>query len=167
MGGAALIGAAADPGEEGQAIDAVAVCDTYDDLKSVTDDLASKFFMPPLPWISTHLALPLASAHAGANLAAFRPVDMVDRIAPRPLLVIHARGDEIIAFQHGTRLFEAASEPKLRCWIGKRQVVKKDGIPVDAWLDSDKQTADHNGVMLSSEANGAVESFFAWARKIL
>ncbi len=43
MGGAALIGAAADPSEEGRAIDAVAVYDTYDDLNSLTQDLTSTF----------------------------------------------------------------------------------------------------------------------------
>jgi fermentation-respiration switch protein FrsA (DUF1100 family) len=29
-----------------------------------------------------------------------------------PVLVVHSRGDEIIAFSHGQRLFEAAPEPK-------------------------------------------------------
>jgi fermentation-respiration switch protein FrsA (DUF1100 family) len=167
MGGAALIGAAADPGEDGRAIDAVAVYDTYDDLKSLTEDLTSKFFAPPLPWMSTHLALPLASAHAGTDLANFRPADIVDRIAPRPILVIHARGDEIIDFQHGIHLFDAASEPKLRCWIGKRKVVKKNGVEVEVWLDGDDINADHNGVILSNEANGAVQCFFSWAREIM
>jgi len=167
MGGAALIGAAADPGEDGRAIDAVAVYDTYDDLNALTEDLTRKFFMPPLPWLSTHLALPLASVHAGVNLATFRPADVVDRIAPRPILVVHARGDDIIDFHHGTRLFDAASEPKLRCWIGKEKIVKRNGVKVLLWLDSDDIPADHNGVMLSNEASGAVESFFSWARSIL
>lgn len=167
MGGAALIGAAADPGEDGQAIDAVAVYDTYDDLKSLTADLTGKFFLPPMPWLSTHLALPLASAHAGVNLGNFRPADVVDRIAPRPLLVVHARGDQIIDFKHGTRLFDAASEPKLRCWIGKRKIVTKDGETKEYWLDSDDIPADHNGVILSNEASGAVQSFFSWARPIM
>ena len=167
MGGAALIAAAADPGEDGRAIDAVAVYDTYDDLGSLAEDVTRKVFMPPLPWMSTHLALPLASAHAGTNLANFRPADMVDKIAPRPLLVIHARGDEIIDFRHGTRLFDAASEPKLRCWIGKRKIIKQDGIDREVWRDSDDIPADHNGVIMSNEASGAVESFFAWARPIL
>jgi len=29
-----------------------------------------------------------------------------------PVLVVHSRDDEIIPFQHGERLFEAANEPK-------------------------------------------------------
>jgi uncharacterized protein len=35
-----------------------------------------------------------------------------------PVLVVHSRGDEIIAFSHGQRLFEAAPEPKafLEIW---------------------------------------------------
>lgn len=166
MGGAALIAASADPGPDGQAIDAVAVYDTYDDLGALAEDLSNKYFLPPLSWLSTHVALPLASAHAGADLADFRPAAVVDGLAPRPLLVIHARGDQVIGFEHGVRLFQAAAEPKLRCWIGKYKPVP--GHPSEkAWLDSDDLPADHNGVILSNEAGGAVQSFFAWSRQIL
>ncbi len=37
----------------------------------------------------------------------------VSRIAPRPLLIIHSRGDQEIAFEHGKALFEHAVEPRL------------------------------------------------------
>ncbi len=36
---------------------------------------------------------------------------VIDRVS-MPLLVVHSRGDEIIPFRHGRRLFEAAHEPK-------------------------------------------------------
>ena len=104
MGGAALIAASADPGPDGRAIDAVAVYDTYDDLGSLADDMAQRYFLPPLNWLCMNVSLPLASAHAGTDLAHFRPAAVVDHIAPRPLLVIHGRSDDVIGFQHGVRL---------------------------------------------------------------
>lgn len=41
-----------------------------------------------------------------------RPLDRVGGISPRPLLVMHSEEDEIIPFEHGRTLYEAAREPK-------------------------------------------------------
>jgi fermentation-respiration switch protein FrsA (DUF1100 family) len=40
--------------------------------------------------------------------------DNLDRVGDlgAPLLVIHSRGDRVVPFEHGRRLYEAASEPK-------------------------------------------------------
>ena len=58
----------------------------------------------------------------GAELYPLLPVRLLSRFrydtlaaiarVEMPLLVVHSRGDEIIPFRHGRRLFEAAREPK-------------------------------------------------------
>lgn len=40
------------------------------------------------------------------------PVDFLDHLPPRPLLVIHGDHDPIVPFELGERLFEKAAEPK-------------------------------------------------------
>lgn len=50
----------------------------------------------------------------GVNLADARPVDLVGRIAPRPLLLIHSTGDTLIPAAHADRLLAAA--PGAQLW---------------------------------------------------
>ncbi|SPD73637.1 2-hydroxy-6-oxohepta-2,4-dienoate hydrolase (TodF) [uncultured Desulfobacterium sp.] len=40
------------------------------------------------------------------------PVEYVSQIAPRPLLLIHAKDDETVSISHAHRLYERAREPK-------------------------------------------------------
>lgn len=54
----------------------------------------------------------LFARRTGARLSDFRPLSVVNRIAPRPLLLIHGDADEAVPVEHGRRLFEAAGEPK-------------------------------------------------------
>ena len=160
MGGAALIGAAADGSAEARAIDAVAVISTYDDLGSLAGSIADRFLVPPFDFVGTRLALPIASVHAGSNLSRFRPAVKADGIAPRPLLVVHGRGDETIQFEHGRRLFEAASQPKLRLWVGK---LDRSG----QFLDRNGAAADHNGIILSDDVSKSVRIFFEGGQQVL
>jgi len=44
------------------------------------------------------------------------PVDVVDRIAPRPLLLIHGEADDFIRIEHAHLLFARAAEPK-ELWV--------------------------------------------------
>jgi fermentation-respiration switch protein FrsA (DUF1100 family) len=46
----------------------------------------------------------------------FRNIDKIKRVNC-PVLVMHGRVDEVVPFQHGQRLFAAASEPKLALWV--------------------------------------------------
>jgi alpha/beta superfamily hydrolase len=41
-----------------------------------------------------------------------KPIDWVDKIAPRPVLFIHGEKDEIVPLDHARLLFEKAGEPK-------------------------------------------------------
>jgi fermentation-respiration switch protein FrsA (DUF1100 family) len=45
-----------------------------------------------------------------------RPIDVIGRISPRPLLIAHGELDEIVPVRHAHSLFKAAGEPK-ELWI--------------------------------------------------
>jgi fermentation-respiration switch protein FrsA (DUF1100 family) len=53
---------------------------------------------------------------AGFKTNWVRPIDAVSAIAPRPILFIHSRSDDLIAYEHCNRLYEAAAEPKQQ-WL--------------------------------------------------
>ncbi len=42
----------------------------------------------------------------------YDPIDYVARMTPLPLLLIHSRDDNVIPYQHGERLYQAAVSPK-------------------------------------------------------
>jgi alpha-beta hydrolase superfamily lysophospholipase len=115
MGGAAVLGAAAD----GADFDAVAVVDTYDDLPRLIDVLIFRQlrFAPPVRWAAERLTIPLLSLHTGQPLWRQEPRRHLDDLWPTPLLVVHSLDDELIPFTNGRRLYVAASEPKRRVWI--------------------------------------------------
>jgi alpha-beta hydrolase superfamily lysophospholipase len=116
-GAAALLSAAADPSPHGQAIEAVAVYNAYDDLAGLGRSVARDRFLPPLSWIADRVGLVLASAQVGTDLSRFAPADSARLLWPRPLLIIHGGRDALVPFEHGQRLFDAASEPKRRLWL--------------------------------------------------
>ncbi|HLZ29758.1 MAG TPA: alpha/beta hydrolase [Chloroflexota bacterium] len=64
--------------------------------------------------------------------SALRPVDVIGRISPRPILVTHGTLDEIVPLNHAYTLFKAAEEPK-ELWIvpGARHVEARDLDPDD------------------------------------
>lgn len=107
LGAAAMIGAAA----QSEAIDALVIYATYADLGQLTREVPDRRFPPPLNYLA-RLAVPLASAHAGTDLAAFRPADLLRSSAPRPVFIIHGDADEIIPPHHADDLFNAATGPK-------------------------------------------------------
>ncbi|HEY1629387.1 MAG TPA: alpha/beta hydrolase [Tepidisphaeraceae bacterium] len=144
-GAAALIAAAADPAAEGQSIQAIAVYDTYDDLKLLSRDLAHDALLPPMNWLAPRISLPLASLQVGVNLDNFKPAQLVRDLWPRPILVIHGMRDALIPFECGERLFDAAYFPKEHLWL-----------PGD----------DYNDVTSDDNAAAAVREFFATAKSM-
>jgi alpha-beta hydrolase superfamily lysophospholipase len=139
MGAAALIGAAADASDEGRAIDAIAVYDTFDSLPQLTHRLAKTRFVPPLNGLVRWFALPLASAQTGVDLMHFAPGQLIQDVWPRPVMIIHGTNDEIIEFQNGLNLFHSASAPKEKLWING---------------------ANHNSVIHDDNAGKAIREFF-------
>ena len=146
MGAAALVAAAADPGSEGQAIEAVAVYGTYDDLGSLVRSMCENYFVPPMGWMAVHLGLPIADAHVGRRLEQFSPAREVKDLWPRPIFVIHGKGDRTIDFRHGQALLDSALQPKYFYWV-------KDG--------------DHNAIVADPVVSKAALLFFDTARSII
>ncbi len=145
MGAAALIAAAADDSEEGRAIEAIAVYGAYADMRGLTDSVAHRYFFPPFGWLARYVGLPIANAQVGTNLLDFAPADLVDRIWPRPIFIIHGRDDEIIAFEQGAALFKAAAYPKFSVF------------PMEG---------DHNGIIVDDNLARAVRVFFDVAEPV-
>ncbi len=130
-GAAALIAAAADPGPQGQNIDAIAVYGTFDRLDSTLDTIIQNYIPPPISWLVRHIGLPLASIQVGADLSSFSPATEVKALWPRPILVIHGLDDQIIDFQHGQSLYDAALQPKFDIWLrtgGQHDVTDNDDV---------------------------------------
>lgn len=145
QGAAALIAAAASGTPEGDALEALAVYGTYDDLGRLVHTLSARTFLPPVNWLVERLALPIASAHVGADLPGFRPGDLAMKVWPRPILVIHGVQDQIIDFSHGQRLFQSATQPKDYLWI---------------------ERGDHNSIINSEFAAEQVRRFFDRAEPV-
>ena len=155
MGAAALVAAAGDPSDEGRAIDAVAVYGTYDDLGALARTVCDRQFPRPLNWLGRHVAVPLAGLHAGRSLADFAPGDAIARLSPRPVLVIHGTEDEIIAFEHGRRLFDRAGEPKRSLWIAgdHKSVLNDAGAAREVRAFFDSAAAPNNARAPSSSSS--------------
>ena len=117
IGGAAVIGAATDESDEGQSIDAVAVIGSYARFQSLAEQLfTSRLPAPFRKWV-TSVTLPIASAHAGTDLANFAPADMVQKLWPRPLLIIEGRADRVFPPGEADELFRQATYPKRAVWV--------------------------------------------------
>ena len=54
--------------------------------------------------------------HLRQPMQAFDPIEVVDRIAPRPLLIMHGTEDEVILVSSAHALYERASDPK-ELWL--------------------------------------------------
>jgi uncharacterized protein len=52
----------------------------------------------------------------GYRFSQARPIDVVARIAPRPLLIIHGANDTLVPAAHARQLYQAAGEPR-QLWI--------------------------------------------------
>ena len=139
MGAAALICAAADESPEGQAIEAIAVYGTYGSMRGLVQTIGQRYFLPPLDKLVRWVGIPLASAQVGSDLMEFAPADVVQKLWPRPILIIHGIEDEIIAFENGQALYRAATFPKRRIWVPE---------------------SDHNSIVSDDALSEAVTEFF-------
>ena len=71
-----------------------------------------------VPSFVLNFTLWLAEKRKGFNSGDVCPLKVVDRIAPRPLLVIHGTDDQRITEAQARRLFAAAREPKALWLVG-------------------------------------------------
>ena len=59
-------------------------------------------------WLTWPLQLPLSWTVSDA----YRPLEAIPGVAPRPVLIIHAREDEVVPPSHAERLYRAARPPR-------------------------------------------------------
>ncbi len=48
----------------------------------------------------------------GQHFHQISPISWIDRVSPRPLLIVHGDKDDLIALSHAQRLYDKAKEPK-------------------------------------------------------
>jgi alpha/beta superfamily hydrolase len=64
------------------------------------------------------------------------PINWVDKISPRPLLLVHGDADELIPMEHAHRLHQKAKEPKeIKIIPGARHRMRLDKAAMDIVLD--------------------------------
>ncbi|HEY1684140.1 MAG TPA: alpha/beta hydrolase [Tepidisphaeraceae bacterium] len=115
-GAAALIAAAADRGEDGQAIAAIVAYTPFARLDDLATAMTGQVFSIPAKAL-VRVGLPMASAQTGADLTHFAPMNLVRQLWPRPILIIHSQSDELIPWEQGDALYQAASYPKDYEWL--------------------------------------------------
>jgi len=107
MGGAtAIMAAAREP-----RLKAVVADSAWADVRAwLQPSVKDSFLHPRDPF--TALSLKLAERRTGIDLDELRPADVVARISPRPILLIHGRADEVVGASEAERNHGAAQEPK-------------------------------------------------------
>lgn len=143
MGAAAALAARDETGAS--PFDAVATISAYDDLGRLADTMVARQFAWPLDLVARQIAVPAASLHAGRDLEAFRPAEEIVEAWPVPVLIIHGQRDDLIPFESGQRLYEAAFEPRRRWWA---------------------QRLGHNDIIGDREVMEAILEFFEDAREM-
>jgi len=64
------------------------------------------------------------------------PINWVDKISPRPLLLVHGDADELIPLEHSYRLYQKAKEPKeLKVISGAKHKMRLEKAAMDFVLD--------------------------------
>jgi fermentation-respiration switch protein FrsA (DUF1100 family) len=105
-GSTTLLAAAADP-----RIRAVVDDSGFSDAPRVIEASFEHFIgLPPFPFAP--ITLELVKLRTGLDPSRIRPMDVVAKISPRPLLVIHCMEDKVVPPDNSDRNFAAAGEPK-------------------------------------------------------
>jgi len=123
-GAVALLAAAAEP-EDGQLIDALVLSEPYARFRTLAETTAGRTLPWGIRWLAEEAGLPLASVHAGANLNGFQPVELVERIWPRPVLVIHGRGMSFVPVGEEMDLYQQMPSPKEQFWPADNYVAER------------------------------------------
>jgi fermentation-respiration switch protein FrsA (DUF1100 family) len=75
-------------------------------------------------WPLRSLAVFLGVKTIGIDPDLIRPIDDIDEISPRPVLIMHGGRDELVPIDTGERLYAAASEPKFLWYAPEAAHVK-------------------------------------------
>jgi len=105
------------------------------DLEELIDwNLRRKIGFTPLRKITSYIL--------GTLTAPFEPSAYIDRLAPRPLLMVNSRDDEKIPGLYVNRLYQKAKEPKEIVWLdsghihpSNRKLIDSLTLIVSNWLE--------------------------------
>jgi fermentation-respiration switch protein FrsA (DUF1100 family) len=111
MGAAAAIQAAA-RGDDIAALVADSAYATFLDAAKYSFRIVTR--VPHFPFAP--MAMRWAKWLANVDANQLRPIDVIGRISPRPVLIAHGELDEIVPVRHAHSLFKAAGEPK-ELWV--------------------------------------------------
>jgi dipeptidyl aminopeptidase/acylaminoacyl peptidase len=95
-------------------LEAVVAASPFPSLEEIWESNRPAFIPPPLQ----EMAFQFSEWTRGYSRQQIRPLDVIDRISPRPLLLIHGSRDSRISFEQSRRLFYAAREPK-QLWVAE------------------------------------------------
>jgi fermentation-respiration switch protein FrsA (DUF1100 family) len=105
-GSTTLLAAAADP-----RIKAVLDDSGFSDAPRVIEASFEHFIgLPPFPFAPVTMSI--VHLRTGLDVNGIRPVDVIARISPRPLLIIHCMQDTVVPPDNSDRNFAAARDPK-------------------------------------------------------
>jgi fermentation-respiration switch protein FrsA (DUF1100 family) len=110
-GAAALVGAAVEKGP-GEQLDGIVLYEPFSRFSEVINENAKRILPGPASWLVRYISIPLASLHAGANLEGFAPVEMIDQVWPRPVLIVQGRAQTFVSPEQSMDLYQQASQPK-------------------------------------------------------
>jgi fermentation-respiration switch protein FrsA (DUF1100 family) len=107
MGGATAILAAARYPE----IKAVIAESTFTSVEdNISDSFQALTGLPPFPFAP--LVVWFGEREAGVDISQVSPLDGIEAISPRAVLIVHGELDELISVENAHRLYAAAGEPK-------------------------------------------------------
>jgi fermentation-respiration switch protein FrsA (DUF1100 family) len=107
MGGATAILAAARYPE----IKAVIAESTFTGVEdNISDSFQALTGLPPFPFAP--LVVWFGEREAGVDISQVSPLDGIEAISPRAVLIVHGELDELIPVENAHRLYAAAGEPK-------------------------------------------------------
>jgi len=110
-GAAALLYAAVEPGC-GESLDGIVLYEPFARFDDLVRDNAKHILPGPASWLVRYISVPLASLHAGGDLGGFAPIEMIDQVWPRPVLIVHGRGQTFVPSDQSMDLYQQASQPK-------------------------------------------------------
>jgi dipeptidyl aminopeptidase/acylaminoacyl peptidase len=89
-------------------LDAIVVAAPFTSLQDIWEHNRPAAF----PTLLYNLSLRLFELRKGFSRQQVRPLDVIYRIAPRPIFFIHGTADRRITIEQGSSLFQAAGSPK-------------------------------------------------------
>jgi fermentation-respiration switch protein FrsA (DUF1100 family) len=110
-GAAALIGAALEPAA-GEQFDGIVLYEPFARFDNLVESTSHRVIPGPASWLVERISLPLASLHAGGSLGDLAPINVIERLWPRPVLIVHGRAQTFIPVEQSLALHQQASQPK-------------------------------------------------------